>query len=202
MARVIRRTPLEIYVKEYLKSTNTRLKANFDLLRKAAVLIQEKIDNACCDPENPIINLFTGHTSQFVDTVKTMLFGMSRIGTLQSLQRAHDAIIDYIVPPCCFENTTLFALTGPIGDTHSAANPYVLNSTATVSGPYAGDITHIDFYVDGVIVSVSLVNPAAGTKNIANPISAGVSHNYYFIAYTDAGTHVQSATRTLNLINP
>lgn len=202
MARVIRQTPLEIYVKDYLKSTNTKYKHNFDLLRKAAVFIQEKIDNICCTDDTPVVNLFTRRDSQFVHNVYTILFGMSRNGHIKSLQRAHDAIIDYITPPCCFETTTLFALTGPTGDTHSDDNPYSLVSTATVTGPYASDITHIDFYVDGVLISVSLVNPATGTHDIANPVSAGVSHNYYYIAYTDAGTHVQSATRTFNLINP
>lgn len=202
MARVIRQTPLEIYVKDYLKSTNTKFKSNFDLLRKAAVYIQEKIDNACCDEDAPIINLFTRKDSQFVHNVYTILFGMSRRGNIQSLQRAHDAIINYITPPCCFENTTLFALTGPTGDTHSDDDPYGLVSIATVTGPYAQDITHIDFYVDSTLISVSLVNPATGLLDIDNPVSAGVPHTYYWIAYTDAGTHVQSATRTFNLINP
>lgn len=203
MARSIRITPLESYVKDYLKSHHTKYKSNIDMLRKAAVYIEQKIATNCCDPDNPVVNLFTRKDNTFVHTVWTILQGMSRKDHIQSLTRAYNAIQDYITPPCCFENSTVFALTGPTGTVHEPTTSYAFVATATVTGPYAADIAHIDTYVDGVLKSVSIVNPASYSTAITIPASSTLpASTYYFIAYSNSGVAVQSASRTYTLTNP
>jgi len=201
MSRVIRRTPIENYVKDYLKSTATRKLANTNLLLRAAEYIKIKIASDCCDPLSPIIDLHTGKESVFTKTVYTMLFGMSRIGNIQSLQRTYDAIINYVTPPCCFENSTTFTITGPTGTVHSAVNPFLLSVPVVTGGPFVSSITHVDFYVNGTIEQVLLGSSGTGTFSVPNPVGTQ-SVNYYFIAYTDSGTHVQSITTTISLVNP
>lgn len=201
MPRVIRRTPLENYVKDYLKSTNTRKRANTDLLLKATEYINQKIAANCCDPENPVINLHTGKDSTFVHTVYTILQGMSRVGHIQSLTRTRDAIIDYVINPCCFADDTTFDITGPEGDISTITDPYSLVATATVRGPYVSYITHIDFYINAVLSDVSLLNPSSVAVDVDNPGGA-TPYTYYWIAYTENGTSVQSASTSFILNNP
>jgi hypothetical protein len=201
MARVIRQTPLENYVKDYLRSTRSKTTAEKNLLLRAAEYIKLKIGAACCDPDNPIIDLHTGKESVFTKTVYTMLYGMDRNGHIQSLQRTYNAIINYVTPPCCFEDDTTFAITGPTGTVHSATDPYNLSVTVVTGGPFIDAITHVDFYVNGTLRQVILGNNGVGTFNVTNAVGSQ-SVNYYFIAYTDSGTNVQSATTTFTLTNP
>ncbi len=202
MARVIRETYLEIYVKQWLKANQIRRKAGFDLLRKAAAYIDEKIATDCCDPLNPVIDLHTRKESVFVRDVYTILFGMSRRHHIQSLTRTRDAILNYVSNPCCFDANVVFAITGPTETVHSASDPYVLSITFSTSGSEAGTIGHTVLFVDGVAVATISAGGGTLTYNIPNEVGSK-DHNYYLIAYnTDQNAQAESVKTTFTLINP
>lgn len=103
MSRLIGITPLESYVRDYLKSTAKGKTANANLLLKAAEYINQKIATNCCNPENPIVDLHSGKDNTFVHTVWTILTGMSRKNHIQSLTRAYNNILNFVNSPCCID---------------------------------------------------------------------------------------------------
>jgi hypothetical protein len=202
----IQRTPLEIYVKQWLKANTVKYAAGLNLLRRAAAYIDEKIATDCCDPDNPIINLYTRKESVFVRDVYTMLYGMSRNGHIQSLTRTRNAILNYVTDPCCFADNTTFDFTvSPNGTVHSTANPYALVITFTTAGPFvdSGDVAYTTLFLNGVAVATLQNSAGTFTYNIANATTGTQAFTYYVVAYSqDANASAQSETFNLSLVNP
>lgn len=199
----LRRTPIEIYVKQWLKANTVRRQAGLDLLRKAAAYIDEKIATDCCDPENPIINLYTRKESVFVRDVYTMLYGMSRKHHIQSLTRTRNAILYYVENQCCFANNFTWAITGPTGTVHSAVNPYIISVVFTLTGNDLEDVSQVSLFVNGTSVDTT-TTVAGATLTFSTPNPVGSANYTYYLVATRAmtGDTVQSASTTFTLTNP
>lgn len=200
-ARAIRKNPLEIYIKGYLKTRRIKFKMNLDILRKASVLIGEKITNTCCTQPTAVVNLFTNEEDGFTRGLRAILSVTPLRTNKQSLIRAKKLIDDYIASPCCIAKTMTTVLTGPTGTIELASagtgGTYVANVTAVPTGPYAIEAVSAQIFINGVAGAVDILKPFTFTFNTVVPaLGAAAAKSYYVIITYRGGETVQSATNT------
>lgn len=100
--RIINQTPLELFVKEYIRQHKFRKTVQeLNFYRKALGYVLQKIDTTCCNPDDPTILLYTDKDNLLSSTVFRLLLQMRRSGNVKSLERTRDMLEAVIVDPCC-----------------------------------------------------------------------------------------------------
>lgn len=101
--RIINKSRLESYVESYLRQRKFRMRVSeVDLLKKARALVEIKLETDCCDPDEPVYDLFTNQENDFTRTVYVLLQSMTRDHNVKSLERTRD-LITRAIDGCCDE---------------------------------------------------------------------------------------------------
>jgi hypothetical protein len=157
--RIVHKSYLESYVESYLRQHNRKdfTVADINLLRKALVYLQEKLDGTCCSGDVPFLNLYTRAINPFVITIFTLLLQISVNGNRKSIQRTINLIQNFIVNPCCLGDFEASVI-GPEGDHLSDEfGLYVTSLSVILSGTYLNFVQSVTYFVNDISIGGSVI---------------------------------------------
>ena len=94
-------SPLESYVRAYLKQNTRGRTLQTKFITKALALVDEKLGVPCCLDPTSSIDLVTRFDNDLTNTVRMMLVSLPKRGNVQELNRVHRLLYRYLNPPCC-----------------------------------------------------------------------------------------------------
>lgn len=95
------KSPLEIFVKQYVRQHLKGKAIQKVFLQKAVTLITEKINSACCTDPTATINYYTLADNNFTNTVRMILNSSNFAGNKRSYLRTITFLNNIINGTCC-----------------------------------------------------------------------------------------------------
>lgn len=91
---------LEAYTKAYIKGHGVKSLPKKSL-KRALVLVSEKLDSSCCDDPTASVDLVTKRNSNFLRGFEDMLRLIPRQGNIASLTRIKNLLQSIVDGDCC-----------------------------------------------------------------------------------------------------